>query len=439
MEQGLYKAARLGDLQYVLQPDNVRWLQSSTPHGNTALHIAARLGHIDFAKALLTRCESCDILLTRTNDDGENPLHVAAKAGDANVAEAMMTHRKPVDPETGVEGVAVITKAKNQEGNTPLHEAVRAGHSEVAMKLLQWDRAVADEANLEGKTPLHLATQCGMYNVVNAMLDVVVPPVLTETSTLQRTHTPLHEAVMGGHEEVVALLIQKRKDMILVADATGHTALHYAAQKNNGQMVNMLLRYNSSLAYIQNSKGSPPLHIAAAYNSKLAITELLKWCPDSAEQLDESKMTALHVAIMHGSVRALRTLLKMIDLDEIVNWGDKDLNTPLHVAAKNSKIQSMIELLEDKRIDVHLINKNGETACDIIESQTEIDSDLLYMWNALKKREARPIWKGISFRKKLGKSVMAERFKSSAETYTLVAALIATVTFAAIFTRGGAM
>ncbi|KAK1327105.1 hypothetical protein QJS10_CPA01g01001 [Acorus calamus] len=438
MKPSLYEAARSGDVQYLEK--TAEPLHSTTPQGNTALHISARLGHINFTKTLL---EQSDRLLTRTNNDGENPLHVAAKAGHVHVADAMLTHaeRWPADPETDEGGVAVITQAKNQEGNTPLHEAVRAGREEVALKLLKWDTLVAYEANLEGETPMNLAARGGMYNVVKAMLNIVVPPDLPEAVA----HTPLHEAVIGGHEDVVELLIDRRKDMITVADVTGRTALHYAAQKDNGWMVDMLLTDNPSLAYIQNIEGSPPLHIAAAFNSKSAITELLKRCPDAAEQLDKSKMTALHVAVKHGSLHALRTLLKMIDLEEIVNRGDKDLNTPLHVAAKNSRIQSMMVLLEDKRIDVRLINKNGETARDIIESHTEIDPYQVYIWKQLKKREAglsrerqnpessKEVWPS----KQKMMPAVDEQFKSTAGTYTLVAALIATVTFAAIFTMPG--
>ncbi|KAK1327106.1 hypothetical protein QJS10_CPA01g01000 [Acorus calamus] len=232
-----------------------------------------------------------------------------------------------------------------------------------------------------------------MFEVVDAMLDIVVPPLLTEASTLQGMHTPLHEAVIGGHEEVVALIIEKRKDMIAIKDATGCTALHYAAQKDNGWMVDMLLTHDPSLAYTPNFEGSPPLHIAAAFNSKSAITELLKWCPDAAEQLSEGKMTALHVAVIHGSLRALTTLLKMIDLEEIVNKGDKDMNTPLHVAAKNSRIRSMMVLLEDRRIDVRLINKDGETARDIIESHEEIDPYQLSLRNDY--RPSEPLYTAI--------------------------------------------
>ncbi|KAK1280726.1 hypothetical protein QJS04_geneDACA019845 [Acorus gramineus] len=106
----------------------------------------------------------------------------------------------------------------------------------------------------------------------------------------------------------------------------------------------------------------------------------------------------------------------------------------------------MMELLEDNRINVRLINKNGETARDIIESHTEIDPYQVYIWKQLKKREAglsrerqnpdstKETWPST---RKMKLSAVDERFKSTAETYTLVAALIATVTFAAIFTMPG--
>ncbi|KAK1279412.1 hypothetical protein QJS04_geneDACA019836 [Acorus gramineus] len=51
MKLDLYEAARIGSVQFVNKTTET--LLSTTPQGNTALHIASRLGHVDFANALL--------------------------------------------------------------------------------------------------------------------------------------------------------------------------------------------------------------------------------------------------------------------------------------------------------------------------------------------------------------------------------------------------
>jgi len=168
--------------------------------------------------------------------------------------------------------------------------------------------------------------------------------------------------------------LENRSDLIEVTDEFGNTALHYAAQKNNGKMVEMLLGKHHSLAYLKNHDGRSSLHVAAVHNSSAAIKEILKLCPDAAEQVDDTGKNALHIAVISRTVGALKCLLKNIHPDEIINQADKDGNTPLHLAAKNSRIHSTLLLLNDNRVDPCILNKEGRTPRAIIDSLDEMDT-----------------------------------------------------------------
>uniref|UniRef100_A0A0E0AGU5 Uncharacterized protein n=1 Tax=Oryza glumipatula TaxID=40148 RepID=A0A0E0AGU5_9ORYZ len=76
-------AALLGEKQL-----GAKILNSTTPQGNTALHIAAGLGRVAFAEA--AAAEHGDLLVAR-NDQGDTPLHLAARAGKMAVADMLIT------------------------------------------------------------------------------------------------------------------------------------------------------------------------------------------------------------------------------------------------------------------------------------------------------------------------------------------------------------
>jgi ankyrin repeat protein len=77
---------------------------------------------------------------------------------------------------------------------------------------------------------------------------------------------------------------------------------------------------------------------------------------------------ALHVAVNKGKFGSLKCLLKLIKPEEIINHQDDDGNTPLHLAAKQSRIQSSLLLLKDKRVNPCLLNNKGHTARSVIET-----------------------------------------------------------------------
>ncbi|BAF21019.1 ankyrin repeat-containing protein At5g02620 [Oryza sativa Japonica Group] len=448
MDPRLHKAAVQGNTASLAallgeEQGGGKILNSTTPQGNTALHIAAGLGRVAFAEA--AAAEHGDLLVAR-NDQGDTPLHLAARAGKMAVADMLITFITMAGPCWPEEEPLMMM---NKTRNTPLHEAVKQRRSAVALRLLEAEPNCGHTPNVDMQTPLHIAAREGLADVVDKILDQPWVPEKFVTAD-NVSGTALHQAVLGGHTRVVEILLMKTAPgLIDLTDAVGNTALHFAAQKNDKRMVRMLLDHKPDLAHRRNERQQSALHVAAYYGSTAAAAELLRHSPDAAEMLDREGRNAVHVAVSSGKVDALRCLLGRVRPAEVVNRGDNSGDTPLHLAAKMARIKSALMLLRDPRVDPCLLNREGHSARSLVEERVaggEMDAYVVYLWEKLKKYESRrcknqqlpPVATYQSLRsRRPGSGSNDEYFELSVGTYTLVATLIATVTFAATFTMPG--
>ncbi|XP_062213265.1 ankyrin repeat-containing protein ITN1-like [Phragmites australis] len=473
MIPALYKAVAQGDVKGLrkLVVADVKILNSTTPQRNTALHLAALQGHTGVAREVLNVSQE---MLVAKNVDGDTALHLAAKTGRLKVAELLISLARgwPDDPNTEDTLLKSPLLMTNKAGNSPLHEAAQHRKAAVALALLDADPNRGYDLNEQMESPLHMAAREGLVHVVRQIVDFAwvearyVPSVSV-------SGTALHQAVLGGHTRIVEILLEKRHDLIDLTDSDGNNALHYAAKKNHSHAVELLLNNKPELAYKPNNELQSPLHVAAHYGSTEAIKALLRHCPDVAEMVDSCGRNALHVSVTSGKTNALRCLLRHVHHAELLNRVDGNGNTPLQLAAEMSRVQSALLLLKDRRVDPCVCNRSGHTARSLLEirsthggtsrhdeissthgydghtahslveihsANAEMDAYEMYLWKKLKHQES------IRCRKQQLPPVTFARdrrtsshkyFEHSAETYILVATLIATVTFAATFTMPG--
>ncbi|KAI4989432.1 hypothetical protein ZWY2020_036749 [Hordeum vulgare] len=114
--------------------------------GLSALHVAAGMGHVRVAEALMKACPDAAEL---RDDRGGTFVHAAARGGHFEVV------RLAIKKQT----LLGILNTQDGDGNTPLHLAVAARAPAVAEALMSKGKARADAMNKDGQTPLDLAAK----------------------------------------------------------------------------------------------------------------------------------------------------------------------------------------------------------------------------------------------------------------------------------------
>ena len=125
MRPDLFIAAKKGDLKTLqtLHRENPIGRGEVTFEGNTALHLAAREGHLEVVQWILKNARGCCIAGAR-NYDKNTPLHEAAKKGNPEVVRILLQFKQSA------------VYRRNQYGETALIIASEYGHVRAARLLL---------------------------------------------------------------------------------------------------------------------------------------------------------------------------------------------------------------------------------------------------------------------------------------------------------------
>ncbi|PSS33807.1 Protein ACCELERATED CELL DEATH like [Actinidia chinensis var. chinensis] len=208
-----------------------------------------------------------------------------------------------------------------------------------------------------------------------------------------------------------------------------------------------LLNADKDIAYqIAEEDGKKTaLHLAVLHGKVEAMEELLSHCPDCWEMVNDRGQNILHIAIEWGISNAVQYILKRRWVGNLLNQKDNEGNTPLHMFAVSDC--NTPDLIHHPLADRGAFNKENLTPRD---KATSVDSFRLYeevIIGVLDRVEASRGWRNIvhddSERMTEWKKNRAENTKRKGDINKLinnniiVAALIATVSFAAGFTLPG--
>ncbi|KAI8497970.1 P53-induced protein with a death domain [Branchiostoma belcheri] len=156
-------------------------------HGDTALHCAARCGHTDVARYLISLP---GIQVNMKNNLGYTALHISAAACRCDLVNMFL------------EDDGCQLDSRNKHGNTPLHEAAMNGCVDVVRQLVNANCDVKAE-NKDGNTPLHSAAWGGHCEVTR----LLITGGTNINARNSNGDTPLHVAAQMGHSEVAHTLI----------------------------------------------------------------------------------------------------------------------------------------------------------------------------------------------------------------------------------------
>ncbi|XP_042496397.1 ankyrin repeat-containing protein ITN1-like [Macadamia integrifolia] len=280
-------------------------------------------------------------------------LHIAAKFGHLDLATEIVK----LLPE-------MVLKV-NEKMETPLHEACREGHVELMKLLLGTDPRVAYKLNLHNESALFVACGRGQFRVVKLLLRHHLWLLMLEDENLT---TSLHVATSGGHFDIVKEILKARPDMAWRKDIHGCSPLHLACGKGHLGITRELLRLDPDLCSLQDKEGKAPLHSAAIKGRVNILDEILSTSLASAEIVTLQGETVLHLAVKNNQYEAVRYLLDTFKFTNLLNFPDKNGNTILHLAT-TGKLTAMVTYLVNKtNLDVNALNQKGFTALDVVEA-----------------------------------------------------------------------
>ncbi|KAJ5662685.1 hypothetical protein N7462_011611 [Penicillium macrosclerotiorum] len=256
---------------------------------------------------------------------GRRPLHLAAERADARMVQDL------------VKGVDLNIQC--DRGQTALHSAVLGGSASVVTTLLQngIDRRVRDQ---DGNTALHIAAQMGSIRVVELLVNDAMD---------DRGHndlTPLHMAIINGHEPVVKFL--EGADLCVRDNKFGWTPLHCAADYGDPELVRLLIERGAKIDAVDNCAGWTSLHVAAINGYQDVVCLLLEH--GARPTKDKCGWTVHHFAEINQHAEVLKLLPS--ESTSLPPAGNLP-SMPLHSRAINNQ-PCLAKLLIDKGADVYL-------------------------------------------------------------------------------------
>ena len=132
--------------------ENLKDMFNSFDQGKTALHKAAKQGHLKMVKFLILNGAS---IHAKDYDNGKTPLHMAKTR---NIVKFLIKKGAKVDE-------------KDNLGLTPLHDYARKGFVKFAKVLLQRGAQVNLKSNILKRTPLHQAVRHNKMNMVKLLVE----------------------------------------------------------------------------------------------------------------------------------------------------------------------------------------------------------------------------------------------------------------------------
>ncbi len=166
--------------------------------------------------------------------------------------------------------------------------------------------------------------------------------------------TALHEAVGGGHGELVNDLLERGVYIDVKDTASGRTALHVAAREGRTEMVELLMLKGADKDSFDKKK-STPLDTAVCLGHVTTALALLAGGADVNTPCGGSSQSVLHIAAEKGHVEVLRAAIERGADVNAIQLGER---TALHVAAGYNKPEA-IDALVDAGADVEAWDSTG--------------------------------------------------------------------------------
>ncbi|CAA7401386.1 unnamed protein product [Spirodela intermedia] len=269
-QQAFFAAVRSGDLEALrriveggdgaVETPAVAFMAMQNEEGQTGLYVAAAGNQEEVFRYLVKFCDF-ETAATKSNV-GTTALHAAAKNGHIGIVKELLV----LWPE--------LCRICDPTDTSPLYVAAAAKHYEIVKAILDVDRSCIRIVRKNGKTSLHHMARNGYYGIVKALIDAD-PGVVSITD--KKGQTALHMAVKGRNPDVVEELLLADLSILNARDKKGNTALHIATRKWRSENIHLLVSYPSIEVNALNNQKETAMDLAEklSYEHVLEIRETL--------------------------------------------------------------------------------------------------------------------------------------------------------------------
>ncbi|KAJ0008112.1 hypothetical protein Pint_29656 [Pistacia integerrima] len=282
MDQRLFAAIARNDLPSFIRlfQEDEAILEQTTKSLSTALHFAAKYGHIKLVKEIIgLRPE----MTAAENKNLETPLHDACRQGNADVLSFKFKFCLCTDTNqtNGADIVAQLLKMCpnlaqkiDKNGYSPLHYACSKGRVAITKMLLWFDSDLALQFDNHGYTPLHLVAMNGDVAIFKEFM--AAARASFQRLTKNESETVFHLAVRFNHSDALKYLTKVFSSTYLLhrADRFGNTILHLAIAQGNYNLAAYILPKMKMKINSRNYEGHTALDILSQAGSASGIEHL---------------------------------------------------------------------------------------------------------------------------------------------------------------------
>ncbi|KMS98519.1 hypothetical protein BVRB_4g092110 isoform B [Beta vulgaris subsp. vulgaris] len=406
----------------LLCPENIwRLLYQKNPeiihvtgeNGTSILHEWAKKGEL-WPLQLLEEVsiKSLEKLSLLADDNGDIPLHVAIKHDSEEFALFLVVKLCRIqDPHH-------LWRQENNDGFIPFELALHHHLENVVLHIIAKDPWTYKERSSRGESRLFIAVENGMDQVVQNICGYVAA---NSTRLIIPTANDDGRTIMyvlsNCTETTAKLLLKTFPHLITELDQNGKRPIDIASEFGVGWLTKLLITKDPSSIAI-----SPNVWIELCKRGHLEAIEAFIIHYDDFRQLCiEQEESPLH-CIKLTTYQDYEKFLAIPLIWEMKNRRDFDGKTPLHRALEREDIL-FAEVLLQKGVNRSIRDKRRKTATKLLAQLC----DQYYEWEEMSQRV------GINPRlRNLGSSAGEMR-----TTLSVVAALLATLTFAAAYTVPG--
>ncbi|XP_016303921.1 ankyrin repeat and SOCS box protein 15 isoform X2 [Sinocyclocheilus anshuiensis] len=287
----------------------------------------------------------------------------------------------------------------DSKGWYPIHRAaVQQSVQVLEMVLYGSYRLSLEEETADGETPMILATQAGLVEIVRTLLEHGASPNRINSKNesplllaCPKKWTAIHEAAKVGCTDILTLLLQHGGN-VSETNEHGVTPMGIAAEYGQAEALDILIHYGGDVN-AQAPNGDSVLYDAAGSGNPDCIELLLQHGADP-NIANLSLQLPIHCAAYKGHYLALRMLIPVTTRRALRLSGQ----SPIHAAADGGYVRCM-ELLVDRGFDVnalldtHVSEKYGDmrkTALYFAVSNGDVTSTQLLL-NAGAKTDLDPL------------------------------------------------